>query len=354
MSKITHVYWFAPYNLTCPSTRYRGKMPLEYAQEKHNITFDFVTPSRSLKGLYAFAKIYFKILFFRKKNALIVIQKICSNRLYANALKLLVLLKNKQTLYDLDDAEYLRQDTKSLHFFLQHCEKIQVGSLALKNYCLQFNPNVYIATSPVYRHTSKKVSKNKKIHIGWVGDVGDGNNISQNFSHKTSLFHILFPQILQIKHPLKLSIIGVKKASDVPQIVRFFEQSKNIELDIPLNLNWEDDAWLYPKICQFDIGLSPLVKHPFNIAKSAFKAKQYLSCGVLTIASNVGENSRYVKHGYNGFIADQPSDFVDFIHQVATMSQAEYRVYLENAFNSYENFSMHNYCLLLLQKKRDT
>ena len=136
-SKI-HIYWFAPYNLTCPSTRYRGKYPLEYLKENSGIEYDFVIPDSSTKGIFHFIKVYFSILLFRKKNSLIVIQKICSNRIYANALKILIRISKKNTIYDLDDAEYYRQPVNTLHYFLRNCQYVQTGSSALLKYCLQF------------------------------------------------------------------------------------------------------------------------------------------------------------------------------------------------------------------------
>lgn len=348
MSKINHIYWFAPYDLTCPSTRYRGRIPLDFVREKYAVSSDFFIPERSLTGYFSFLKIFLRILFFRKKNSLIVIQKICSNGLYANAIKVLLVFKRKNTLYDLDDAEYLRQPTHSLHFFLKHCATIQVGSLALKNYCLKFNKNVSIATSPVYKHPHKKANKNPKLHIGWVGDVGNGKSISKDFAHKTSLFKILFPQIRLVKIPIKLSIIGVKNSSDIPKIMNYFSDMKNIELDIPVQLNWKNDSWLYDKIKHFDVGVSPLVNHPFNIAKSAFKAKQYLSCGVPVIASDVGENSNFILDKKNGFLVQKPAQFYTFIDLISNMSEQEYDCLIQNSLASFNNFSIENYCKVLL------
>jgi len=152
MRKTQHIYWFAPYNLTCPSTRYRGKYPLKWLKQHKAVTYDFVTPDRSLKGLFYFLKIYLAALLFRKKGSLIVIQKVCSLRWYSKALKFLVTVRNQATLYDIDDAEYYRQPTATLHFFLKKCQRIQVGSKALQTYCLQYNNNVHIATSPVIEH----------------------------------------------------------------------------------------------------------------------------------------------------------------------------------------------------------
>lgn len=345
---LKHIYWFAPYNITCPSTRYRGKYPLEYLQKHHRINYDFVLPDRSLSGMLFFLKIFLSILFFRKKNSLLVVQKICSNRWYANALKLLILIRKNATLYDIDDAEYFRQPTSSLHFFLKHCQKVAVGSQALKEYCLVYNSNVYIQTSPVIEHTHSKKDRTTPLHIGWVGDFGNGRAISKAFSHKTSLYQLLFPALLEINSPIKLSLIGIKNPADIPEIRSYFKEKMTIHLEIPTALNWETDEWLYPLIAAFDIGVSPMVDHPFNQAKSAFKAKQYLSCGVPVVGSSIGENSLFVQDQHNGLLCKEVQDFKLAIEKFAQMDKNEYLKFSDNAIASYLNYSMANYCHLLL------
>lgn len=353
MPKTKQIFWFAPYNLTCPSTRYRGLYPLKKLHQDYGVKYDFVIPDRSFKGIFLFFYVLIKAILSPQKNSLIVVQKICSNRFYANLLKLLVRLKKTNTLYDIDDAEYLRQPTETLHFFLKHCHLIQVGSQALKTYCLAFNSNVYVSTSPVSDHIVQKTRRNDKLHLGWVGDMGNGKSISKDFSHKHSLFSILFPQLKKIEYPIKLSLIGAKRMEDIPEVVEYFKDVPNVELNIPIHLNWENDDWLYEEIQHFDIGLSPLVAHPFNVAKSAFKAKQYLSCGVPCIASDVGENSNYVLHQKNGFIAQQPADFLTHINHIATMEKTAYAALMRAAKESVGRFSMKNYCELLLEKTKD-
>ena len=348
MKDIKHIYWFAPYNLTCPSTRYRGKIPLDYLKKEIGITYDFVFPNWSVYSVIRFLSLVFKIIFFCKKTDLIVIQKVCSNRVYANLLKLIVMVRKGKVLYDLDDAEYLRQPTKTLHFFLKHCTYIQVGSEALKAYCLSFNQNVKIATSPVYQHCFRKTKRNDKLHIGWVGDVGNGKLISRAFSHKHSLTSILFPIIKQLPFPVKLSIIGIKEVTDIPEFKAYFADVPQVELNLPADMNWETDAWLYDEIKAFDIGVAPLVKHPFNEAKSAFKSKQYLSCGVPTIASDVGENRNFIFDGENGFLAKTSSDFAKGILEIANMDDRTYSKYVVNAQKGFPSFSIATYCKRLL------
>lgn len=340
---IRHIYWFAPFNLSCPSTRYRGKIPLEYLQENQRITFDFVYPARSLRGVLKFLGVFFSAIFFRKKASLIVIQKVCTNRLYANALKVLIWAHPHKTLYDIDDAEHLRTATNTLHFFLKNCAAVSVGSQALWDYCRVFNPNVFIQTSPIPYHGFRKKQRNEQLTIGWVGDFGNGNPISRAFSHKTSMYQLFFPQLLAIDHPIKLCLIGVKNPDDITEINHYFAKSPHIMLDIPEDLNWENDQWVYPKIRQFDIGIAPMVDHPFNQAKSAFKSKQYLSCGVPVIASDVGENSQFVHHKVNGFLCHTARDFAQAIRQFIEMSDEEYWSLSKNCLAGSAAYSVANY-----------
>lgn len=339
--KINHIYWFAPYNLTCPSTRYRGKYPLDFFRLKHGVTVDFIMPNFTFRSIWYFIKTVIKILFFQKKNSLIVIQKVITNRFYANCLKVLVLIKKQGILYDIDDAEYYRTDTKTLHFFLENCTTIQVGSEALRQYCLKFNKNVFVNTSPIIKHQLIKKQRNKVLTIGWVGDTGNGKTPS--FSHRNNLFLILFPSLLLIKIPIKLVLIGVKQNADIQLIKSYFETKDNIELVIPTNLDWKNDKWLYPMIQKFDIGVSPMTNHPFHQAKSAFKAKQYLSCGVPTIASNVGENATFVHHHQNGFLCEKSESFEKYIHQINEMNSLEYDQLIKHSLLGKSTFSVEGY-----------
>jgi glycosyltransferase involved in cell wall biosynthesis len=107
---------------------------------------------------------------------------------------------------------------------------------------------------------------------------------------------------------------------------------------------------LYPLIATFDIGVSPMVDHPFNQAKSAFKAKQYLSCGVPVVGSSIGENDKFVQHGQNGLLCEEAQDFKLALKQFAQMDKNEYLKFSTNALSSYPKYSIANYCTLLLER----
>lgn len=343
-----HIYWFAHYGLTCPSARYRGHYPLQHLHSTYGISFDFVYPDRSLSRLVKFLKLYLSILLFRKKNSLIVIQKVCSNGFYANALKVLVWIRNKDTIYDLDDAEQYRQPTVSLHYFLKSCSRITVGSTFLFEYASQFNHKVDILTSPVVSHGFEKSKRNYRLQIGWVGDFGAGEHQKRLFCHRNSMYQILFPAIRELDFPVTLSIIGVKNPLDPPRIREYFADCHHVHLNIPINLKWEHDLWVYEEIAAFDVGVSPLVDHPFTQAKSAFKAKQCLSVGVPVIASDVGENDLFVHHGINGLIGSSIDEFVEAFEKINSLSHDQYWQMSKAALSGKHTYSIDNYCGLLL------
>ncbi|MEL6132506.1 MAG: glycosyltransferase [Bacteroidota bacterium] len=345
-----HVYWFAPFDLSCPSTRYRGRYPLAYLQKTYGISFDFVYPSRSIPHIIYFFRIWLEVIFFRKPHAIIVIQKVCTNRYYANLLKLMVRMNKRHTLYDLDDAEYYRNPSQTLDFFIQACETVQVGSQALYDYCVKLNPNVHLVTSPVLDHPHRKQQRAEKPILGWVGDFGNGKTVSQSFSHKRSMYQLVFPALISLPYPIKFSIIGVKREEDIPEIESYFMDYPHIELEIPDQLDWREDKWVYEKITEFDIGLAPLVPHPFNEAKSAFKAKQYLSCGVPVIASDVGENGKFVKNGQNGFLYSEPEELIELVDQIVHTEETTYTQFMKNSLETKASFSMEGYCQTLIQK----
>ncbi len=343
-----HIYWFAPYNPVCPSTRYRGVYPLDYLC-KFGIGHDFFYPERGVKSIFHFLFMFFSILLFRRKHSLIVFQKIITNRYYANMLKLLLFIRRENTIYDFDDAEYLRNPDSTLIYFLKNSAIITVGSQALKEYAQKINSNVHLLTSPVYSHSCQKKNRNSKFTIGWVGDFGNGNTRTKGFSHKTSLYSLLFPAIKELQCKLKLVLIGVKEKNDIPEIKDYFKNSKNVEIVIPENLNWENDVWVYKEIQGFDVGVSPMVDHEFNRAKSAFKAKQYLSCGVPVIASDIGETSKFVIDGYNGLLCVSTNGFAKSIERIMNQSDNEYAEMCKNAYETRDSFSLEKYCKRILE-----
>lgn len=342
---LKHIYFFSSFNINGISSRYRGLYFLKELHKEYNISSTFIYPGYKYQEIYLFLKTYLIVLFSNRKNNIVIFQKIHTKGIYSTLLKLLLFLRPKRTIYDTDDADYLRYYDKNIYYFMKNCQFCTVGSSFLQEYTRQFNEKVVLLTSPVIEHSIVKENKNKILHIGWVGDFGQNHKNSSPFSHKESLNKILFPILKEITFNFKFTLLGIKNPKDIIAIKDFFKNNKNITLDIPKNINWLDENSIYRRIKDFDIGLSPMLKNEFNIAKSAFKAKQYLSCAVPVLASPVGENNTFVIDGVNGFICKNGNDFKEKIIQINKMDLEKYNLLKENTSINKDNFSMKNYCV---------
>ena len=333
--KIKHIYWFTYYHLDAPSVRYRAKYPLDFAKEKSGISSSLIIPGYSPKRLLKFIVGYFSALFFPKKDSLIVIQRVRSNFIYANLLKLLVIARQKLTVYDLDDADYIEHDPRTIHFFARHCGYISAGSPEIAQYLKKFNKNVIHTTSPTPDYGIVKSERNSIFTIGWIGGYGWG--------HKDSLFKYLFPALKELKFNCRLIMIGIPKKSDQVELIEFFKEHENIEVDILKRIDWKDEESIQKMIARFDVGIATLLDHPIQLAKSGIKAKQYMNSGIPVICNDLPENNNVVINGFNGFICNSVLEFSDRITELKSMNDDLYWEYSKNARKSTENFNHHNY-----------
>ena len=339
--KIKHIYWFAYFGMFSPSVRYRAKYPLNLLNEKHGIPSSFVFPSYKPIDIFRFVKTFISCLIFRKKDSLIVLQRIHTNFIYSAALKFLLVFQKKNTLYDLDDAEYFDHPEGSMDYFMKNCESCSVGSNAVKDYVKKFNDRVFLLTSPILLHPVTKEKRNDLFTIGWIGDFAG--------SHRESMFKIFFPSIKNIDFQIKLIILGIREKTYPKEIRDYFLENKNVLIEIPLDINWQDEMSVYERVKEFDIGVCPLVNNEITQAKSAFKIKQYFSCGVPALGSDVGENARFIEDGGNGFICNTPDEYKKSMIRIKEMKNEEYSLLSSNAKKSIDKFDMEHYCSTLLE-----
>ena len=66
-------------------------------------------------------------------------------------------------------------------------------------------------------------------------------------------------------------------------------------------------------ISDFDIRVMPLTDDPWSKGKCAMKLLEYMSMKLPTVSSAVGENRYVIDHGWNGFLASSPGEWVDDI-----------------------------------------
>ncbi len=333
--KLKFVYWFAYYNLDSPSVRYRGQYPMGFLKDHYHINSYFVYPSYKLNNVLLFTKAYFSALFFRKPNSIIVVQRINSNFIYANLLKLLVKLRKANTIYDIDDADYLEYPTKTIYFFSKNCSKISVGSRELVKNLSKFNNHILLNTSPTPDLKIVKGNKNTLLTIGWIGGYGG--------DHKVSLLNNFFPALKDLPFKVRLILLGVADKAEYEFLTKHFEQYANVILEMPQGINWTDETDVQNRIACFDIGIATLVDNEMHRSKSAFKAKQYLNNGIPVLSADIPENNLFVEHSKNGFLCSTPAEFRQRILEFNEISQNHYKVFSNNARNSIPNFNLTKY-----------
>lgn len=330
-----YIYWFAYYNEDSPSVRYRAVYPLQHFKEHHAVDSTIVVPGYRPKKVWAFAKCYLSALLFRKKDSVIVIQRVHSNFIYSSLLKLLVLAKKKRTIYDLDDADYLYCPTDSIYFFARKCSHIMAGSKAISVYLSEFNENIALTSSPIFDMNIMKVQKSTVFTIGWIGGFGG--------DHKKSLIEQVFPAVRELDFPCKFVLLGVTKAEDVHFIQTYFQNCKHVTLDLPTEIDWLNELGLQQKIVEFDVGIATLMDNEIQRSKSGIKAKQYLNNGVPVLGSNLPENDWVIKDGVNGYYCDNQGDFKKRMDELNAMSHMEFIEFSKNARASTMEFDLERY-----------
>ena len=333
--KISFIYWFAYYNLDSPSVRYRAKYPLGFAKKKLRIGSYFVIPGYSPAKAFKFIRAYLSALIFPGKDSLIVIQRVRSNFIYSNLLKLLVKFRKSMTVYDLDDADYLEHSPETIHFFAQNCNYISAGSEEIIKYLSQFNPRIYHITSPTPDLGIIKQQRSKAFTIGWIGGFGLG--------HSESLYEYLFPAIRRLPFNCTFILIGVTSQADREEIKSYFVNCSHVQLEIPTDIDWNNESAIQNRIKLFDIGIATLLPNPIQISKSGIKAKQYMNNGVPVLCNNQPENNKVVIDGYNGFICESADEFRSRLIEFKEMEPQEYWKFSRNARKSIKDFDHYKY-----------
>jgi glycosyltransferase involved in cell wall biosynthesis len=333
--KLKHIYWFAYYNLDSPSVRYRAKYPLDYARNNLNIESHFIIPGYSPSRLIQFLSAYFSALLFPKKGSIIVIQRVHSNFIYSNLLKLLVNCRRNLTIYDLDDADYLEYPSKTIHYFAKNCNSVSAGSNEITNYFRSINSNAFHITSPIVDLEIIKPQRNEIFTIGWIGGFGWG--------HKESLYDLVFPAIKNLSFNCHFILMGVTNQKDEEEIRDYFKNSKQIDIEMNLEIDWNDEEALQHKIKTFDIGIATLLNTPVQIAKSGIKAKQYLNNGVPVLCNKLPENKNVIIDGVNGYLCNSPEEFKTKMIEFKEMDNSAYNTFSKNARQSITQFNHQNY-----------
>ena len=331
---VSRIFWFAHYNLDGPCVRYRGLYFLRHLEATEGIRFAFIVPGYAPRTILRFTAAWFTALLFCRNSDRIVFQKIHTRGIYATSLKVLLFFRRPHTVYDIDDAYHLKFPPSTIHHFLKRVARVVAGSRELSEWARKFNASVVTVPSPVIAHGVVKGPREAVLTVGWIGFYN---------AHRESLNTLFFPALAGIGIPVRLVLLGVNRPGHREEVRALFSHLPGIEIEMPDDTDWHDEPSVYRRICTFDVGIAPLLDTPYNRAKSAFKIKQCLSCGVPVLASPTGENAVVLKDGKSGLFCTGPEEFRHALLRFSTMEEGEYRAFSHAARSSAEQFSMKSY-----------
>lgn len=279
---------------------YSDKTWLILHQEGHFI-------SKSIRILSSFFVRFFQ-LFQLKKYDIIFIHREGAPIGPAFFEWIIAKILKKKIIYDFDDAvwlpNYSEANTKvhrlknytKVNSIMKWASKVSAGNNYLANYAKQYNTNVVVNPTTIdtdnYHNPELFFSQNakyenEKIVIGWTGTHTTGKYLSflvPVFEKLNKEFDFEFCVISNEDPAIKLSNLN------------FIKWNKESEIE---------------DLSRFDIGVMPLSDDLWANGKCGFKALQYMSLGIPTIASPVGMNTEIVDEGINGFLCTTEKEWYD-------------------------------------------
>ncbi|WP_035104333.1 glycosyltransferase family 4 protein [Desulfohalovibrio reitneri] len=279
---------------TLPSVRFRVLPLLEAARDA-----GVEAERRSIPGSLA-KRLPF--LLSLPQGATVVLQK-----KLLNPLDLALLRRGAGRLvYDFDDAVWTchpntpagsrrtRKELAQTARFRAVCRAVDLvvaGNRFLAQKAGPFAKRVEVLPTPLDTSAyTPGLERDEAVTVGWMG---------------TSCNLFFLPEIMPLLRGMGLDRLVV---SDAPYTgpgeegVRFEPWSGEREVDL---------------LRQMDVGLMPLTDDEYTRGKCGFKLLQYMACGVVPVASDVGFNREVIRHGETGFLVRRPEEWREHVQTLA-------------------------------------
>lgn len=184
-------------------------------------------------------------------------------------------------------------------------DAVIVSTPYLKEIFSEFNATIYVVPNAIdFKQWDKLKGKKKPgIRIGWAGGSGHEGDFEPVAD--------AIKNVLARHKDARLVLVNGPSTNGIP---KFFQGVERIE---------HHPVWTpilkYPKMMMemdFDIGIAPVVDSAFNRGKSNLKWIENAAMGIPTVCSNVGHLAETVNHGVDGFLAETPKDFEDYLEKL--------------------------------------
>ncbi|MFC2099076.1 glycosyltransferase, partial [Bacteroidota bacterium] len=137
-------------------------------------------------------------------------------------------------------------------------------------------------------------NQDRKIILGWIGSP-------ETLFYLYKIYDAL--ELIGEKYPnVILKLVGTGKERFV---VPPFEK---IKVDTVPTYNQNE---MIKQVYSFDIGLYPLFYNELSLGRGSLKATIYMAGGIPVVCSSIGENTKIIKDGNNGLLADDTDEWFE-------------------------------------------
>jgi glycosyltransferase involved in cell wall biosynthesis len=326
------------------SVRYRVLIPLAQLRDQNKAQTFVIFPGYSPKKIMKYAWALYQCLFLLGAKDVVLLHKIYSNGLYQRLIVLALRFTNAQTIYDIDDAEWWRSDVKGMHQLIRHSDQLHVGSESLQEYFRCLNKPIYVLTSCVNASSHHAKPNLKTFKMGWIGGYNSQEQTTP-FAHKRAILELLLPALSQLSFPIELILLGVERSADRIELQELQkDQYPHVQITTPDVISWEQEENINQLISQWDLGIALMIDHPFNHAKSAFKAKQYMNCGVPVLGNPIGSNDLFITPSVTGYLVHEPADIKAALQNHRNLSLTQRQAMRDHCVLHAKVFQMEIYC----------
>lgn len=198
----------------------------------------------------------------------------------------------KKIILDLDDNVYYRYPM-AYSLFVRSIKRIIAGNSYLADYIRKYNNDCIVIPTAVdterYCYANREKNNSLTCCLGWIGSPS-------GVAYLNTIIPVL--ERISCNYNFKLYVV-----SDFSRAKKLESQKIKIECK-----QWNEITEV-EKFHLIDIGLMPLPDTPFTRGKCAYKALQYMSCGLPSIISNVGMNGEVIEDGVDGFLYNDEKEF---------------------------------------------
>ena len=224
-----------------------------------------------------------------------------------------VLSRVKWSIYDLDDAVYISEDSEVVSHFVERVHRVIVGSDRLRTWALTHNSDVEVITTMLPVPEWVPAPNDNLFTVGWIGKF---------HHHECDLIDVLFPAVRRLSFPMRLRLIGIRP-DEQGVIHEHLRGCDHVDVDFVQIEDWTNEGEIQKWLRSFHVGVMPLVESEISESRSAFKLKQYSACGVPSLASPVGETRRFLLEGENGWLCHDEDEWVDHLTRLRGLGKDE-------------------------------